>query len=430
MNILELVAGILAGLVMAAFFAACEGAFLALSSSPDASFAETARPQMSRVSLLLRRSDRLKHGIALGQLLAIVWVATMSYQAAWWVAGGRPGAGGFSVAVLVTAFLMLVFADMAPKSAAMERPAAWARTAGPLLVMWMLVTLPLTTLLAGLVSRSQRLLGPGRTEAPFLSEDARSIVAEASEKAELERDERQMITSIFSFGDTTVREVMTPRPDVVAVDIGADWSEVVRKVGEAEHSRVPVYRDELDAIVGVLHAKDLLPYVHGQDEPPMEISDLLWEPTFVPEAKKIDDLLREFQTEKTHLAIVVDEYGGTAGIVTLEDILEELVGDIQDENDREEPLVESLPDGELRLDGRLDFDDFNELTGSRFEAEEVETIGGLVARELGRVASGGEVVSIDDWTFRVEEVDGKRIVKVRARRESTGQENNEMDASI
>lgn len=430
MSILVLAAGILAGLVMAAFFAACEGAFLALSSSQDASLAETARPQMSRVSFLLRRSDRLKHGIALGQLIAIVWVAAMSYQAAWWVAGSRPGVAGFSAAVLVTAFLMLVFADMAPKSAAMERPAAWARAAGPLLVIWMLVTLPLTALLAGLVSRSQRFLGPGRTEAPFLSEDARSIVAEASEKAELEQDERQMITSIFSFGDTTVREVMTPRPDVVAVDIGADWSEVVRKVGEAEHSRVPVYRDELDAIVGVLHAKDLLSYVHGQDEPPKEIADLLWEPTFVPEAKKIDDLLREFQTEKAHLAIVVDEYGGTAGIVTLEDILEELVGDIQDENDREEPLVEPLPDGELRLDGRLDFDDFNELTGSRFEAEEVETIGGLVARELGRVASGGEVVSIDDWTFRVEEVDGKRIVKVRARRDSTGQENNEKDASI
>jgi CBS domain containing-hemolysin-like protein len=146
--------------------------------------------------------------------------------------------------------------------------------------------------------------------------------------------------------------------------------------------------------------------------------------TFVPEAKKIDDVLRQFQLEEIHMAVVVDEYGGTAGIVTLEDILEELVGEIQDEYDIEEPLVMPLEHGVLRIDGRLDADDFNDLTGSGIEADDVETMGGLVARELARVAKDGDTVAIGDWVFEVEAVEGKRITRLLAwPREDTAPEN-------
>jgi CBS domain containing-hemolysin-like protein len=223
-----------------------------------------------------------------------------------------------------------------------------------------------------------------------------------------------MITSIFAFGETTVREVMTPRTDIVALEITAPWDEIMATVRESERSRVPVYEESLDRIVGLVYAKDLLAIAHGLAEPPERLTEILWDAAFVPEAKKIDDLLRQFQGEEIHMAVVVDEYGGTAGIVTLEDILEELVGEIQDEYDVEEPLLAPLEDGVLRLDGRLDADDFNDFTGSTIEADDVETMGGLVARELARVAAVGDTVRMGDWAFEVESVEGKRITRLLA----------------
>jgi CBS domain containing-hemolysin-like protein len=217
---------------------------------------------------------------------------------------------------------------------------------------------------------------------------------------------------------------MTPRTDVVAIEATAPWEEVVATVRENERSRVPVYEESLDRIIGLVYAKDLLAIAHGLAEPPERLADILWEVTFVPEAKKIDDVLRQFQLEEIHMAVVVDEYGGTAGIVTLEDILEELVGEIQDEYDIEEPLVMPLEHGVLRIDGRLDADDFNDLTGSGIEADDVETMGGLVARELARVAEDGDTVAIGDWVFEVEAVEGKRITRLLAwPREDTAPEN-------
>jgi CBS domain containing-hemolysin-like protein len=216
---------------------------------------------------------------------------------------------------------------------------------------------------------------------------------------------------------------MTPRPDVFAIEESTPWEQVVRSVREAEFSRVPLYRDSLDTVIGVVYAKDLLAIVHGQVEPPTALADLARAPTFVPEGRPIDDLLRQFQRERIHLGIVADEYGGTAGILTLEDILEELVGEIQDEYDRERPLVVPLADGTLQVDGRLDADDFNELTGATLEGEGgVETVGGLVAREVGRVPEGGETVRLGGWNFRVEAVAGKRVTVLKAWSEPSREE--------
>jgi CBS domain containing-hemolysin-like protein len=260
----------------------------------------------------------------------------------------------------------------------------------------------------------ERGVGPGPAAAPLSSEDVRTTLAESTARAGLETGERDMITSIFSFGETTAREVMTPRPDVFAIEESTPWEQVVRSVREAEFSRVPLYRDSLDTVIGVVYAKDLLAIVHGQVEPPAALADLARAPTFVPEGRPIDDLLRQFQRERIHLGIVADEYGGTAGILTLEDILEELVGEIQDEYDREAPLAVRLPDGSLMLDGRLDADDFNELTGGEIGGEGVETIGGIVARETGRVPRAGEAVELAGWRFVVETVEERRVVRVRA----------------
>lgn len=403
-----------AGLLAAAFFAACESAFFALVTPREEDYSSSDHAPAGRVRRLVSRPDRLRHGIALGHLTAVVWTAAVAgYGSAWLLDGGH---GWVAAAALwaATAFAILVVGEMGPRALAADRPAAWATRCAPALAAWQVLVSPAVVVLGAMGRAWDRMVGPGPRVEPLTSEDVRSIVAETTARTDLELGARRMITSIFSFGDTTVREVMTPRPDVLAVEVDTAWEDAVGTVQAAEHSRVPVYRESLDDVVGILYAKDLLAVAHGHAAAPEGLRPLLREATFVPEAKKIDDLLRAFQRDRIHLAVVVDEYGGTAGIVTLEDVLEELVGEIQDEYDREEPLVEPLPDGSLRIDGRLDADDFNELTGARIEAEGVETIGGVVARELGQIAEGGESVTVEGWSFLVEEVDGKRIAKVRA----------------
>jgi CBS domain containing-hemolysin-like protein len=199
-----------------------------------------------------------------------------------------------------------------------------------------------------------------------------------------------------------------PRPDIVAVEEGVSLPDVIQAAREAQHSRLPVYRETLDHIVGIVTVKDLLARRYRLDGGE-GLEGLLREPSVVPESKKIDELLREFQASGTHMAIVVDEYGGTAGLVTIEDVLEEIVGEIQDEHDVEEPPYSAAADGTLRVLGRMDLDDFADAVGARLEGEGFETVGGLVYSLLGRVPEPGDEVTAGGLVFRVAEMDGRRI---------------------
>jgi CBS domain containing-hemolysin-like protein len=407
-----IVLGIVAGLALSAFFAACEGAFFQLSGPADGQPPERGSAA-ARTAKLLDRPERLLGAIELGHMLGVIWVTALAWVLSRRLADGYPAPITWTVVVLAVAFVVVVVAELAPKALGMQRSAPWASRVGLVVLAWRTLLTPVVAVAAAIGRVAERILPP--VPQPSLdSEDIRTMVAETTERSELESGEREMITSIFAFGETTVREVMTPRTDLVAVEASTPLGEMVGTIRESERSRVPVYEETLDQIVGVLYAKDLLAIAHGLSEPPVRLKEILWDATFVPEAKKIDDLLRQFQHEQIHMAVVVDEYGGTAGIVTLEDILEELVGEIQDEYDVEEPLVVPLEDGVLRLDGRLDADDFNDFTGSAIGAEDVETIGGLVARELARVATHGDTVEIGDWVFEVEAVEGKRITRLLA----------------
>jgi CBS domain containing-hemolysin-like protein len=228
----------------------------------------------------------------------------------------------------------------------------------------------------------------------------------------IEESERAMIHSIFELGDTIVREIMVPRPDMVMVSADDSLREVLDVMLRAGHSRIPVYRDDRDRIVGLVYAKDVLRRLHtgGDEEGPW--GDMLREPHFVPELKTVDDLLREMQTRKFHLAIVVDEYGATAGLVTIEDILEEIVGEIVDEYDREEALVEEIDADLWRVDARLPVDELNELLSSALPDEEWDTVGGLLFGMLGHVPAPGERVEADTVRLTAERVKGRRIAKV------------------
>ena len=243
-----------------------------------------------------------------------------------------------------------------------------------------------------------------------------NLVDAGQQEGFLEQEERKMIHSIFELGDTLAREIMVPRIDVVALEVNTPLDEAIDALLKSGFTRMPVYQDTIDKVLGLLYAKDLL-RVWREGGQLVSLRGLLRPAYFVPEAKKADQLLAEMQSRRVHMAIVVDEYGGVAGLVTLEDIVEEIIGEIKDEYDLEEelPYLE-LGEGEYVFQGRVDLDDFNEVLASNLSKDEADTIGGLIYNRIGRVPTSGESVQVEDLLLTVEQVSGRRIRKVRARR--------------
>jgi CBS domain containing-hemolysin-like protein len=254
--------------------------------------------------------------------------------------------------------------------------------------------------------------GKGLRQGPFVSEDEiRSMAEMGSQEGSIEEGEVELIHSIFEFGDTIVREVMVPRPDIVAIDHRRSLREVQDLVLQHGYSRIPVFREEIDDVVGIVYAKDVLKALHqGRSEMPLD--DVVRKARFVPESKKVAELLREMQQQKFHIAMVSDEHGSVAGLVTLEDLLEELVGEISDEYDRDEPLAEPVADGVYRVDGKMAIDEVNELLDVRLPQDEWDTVAGLVLGLFGNIPTEGQEIKFDGLEFKAEKVKGRRIAKV------------------
>lgn len=245
-------------------------------------------------------------------------------------------------------------------------------------------------------------------------EELRMIVDAVEEEGALEQGEREMIHGIFEMGERTAREMMIPRVDVVAVEAGEPLRMVFDVIKERGHSRIPIYDQTIDNIVGVVYAKDLLRHMEaGSLDEPARI--LGRQPHFIPEAKKMDELLREMQRDKVHMAVVLDEYGGTAGIVTIEDLLEEIVGEIQDEYDTEEKTVEKLSEREAVFDARVTIHDVNDVLDISLEDGEYDTVGGFVYDRLGKIPVVGDEFKVDGLWLTVLSISGKRIKKVKIR---------------
>jgi putative hemolysin len=234
---------------------------------------------------------------------------------------------------------------------------------------------------------------------------------EKGDQEEYEK-EQELMDSILDFSDKIVREVMVPRIDMVCVELSDNLSSVVKQVTEAGHSRIPVYREKIDDIAGLLYARDLIG-VLSIDPESFGMADILREAYFVPEYKRIDTLFGEFQSHRMHMAIVVDEYGGTAGLVTIEDIIEEVFGEILDEYDSEAPLVQSLGRGSYRIDARLSVDDLNSMLDTEYDDIDYESVGGMVYQALGRIPRPGESTVLDGYRFTVDKVRAQRILLVR-----------------
>ncbi|MFN2167166.1 MAG: hemolysin family protein, partial [Anaerolineae bacterium] len=322
---------------------------------------------------------------------------------------------GVPLALVLTGVVLLVIQIVARALATRSPQAAGLRLGGLIQAVAALLS-PLTGVLRRL---GYAVLGSDQDtsrDTLFFSEDGlRFLLNVGDEPGLIEEDEKEMIASIFELGETVVREVMVPRIDVVAVEEQVPLQEALDVIIAAGHSRIPVYRESIDHVQGVLYAKDLLPpFRRGQHDLP--INQLMRQAYFVPESKKIDDLLRELQQRKVHMAIVVDEYGGTAGVVTIEDLLEEIVGEIQDEYDAEQPMIIRSGDDEYLFDARIGLDEASKVLGVELPSEESDTLGGFIYSQLGSLAVPGSRVQYDTLIFDVQTVSGRRIQQVKVTR--------------
>ncbi len=325
---------------------------------------------------------------------------------------------GEIVATIVMTLALFVFAEVTPKTFAIQQTDRVGLWIAPLVGLLGRTLAPF----ANLLLRVANVIMPGRglKEGPYITEQELRASAEvASEEGEIEEGEVELIHSIFEFGDTIVREVMVPRPDVIAIDHDESLRDVQALVLTHGYSRIPVYREDLDDVIGIVYAKDVLKALHqGRQDVPL--ADVVREAHYVPESKKVAELLREMQQQQFHIAIATDEYGQVSGLVTLEDLLEELVGEITDEYDRDEPAVVEIGDGRYRVSGKASIDDVNELLEVELPDEEWDTVAGLVLDLFGRIPKGGEGVAFQGLRFTAEQVQGRRIAKVLIERVPNG----------
>lgn len=318
--------------------------------------------------------------------------------------------GGVYWSVLCMTALVVVFGEVIPKSVALLRPARLAPYLLPFVHLTSFVFKPfvwILDLLLKIIGALTR-LDMKLENSQVTREEFEQVVKIGEASGALEQSERSMIEGIISFEETRVSEIMVPRTDLDLVWVDMSLAEVVALVEETGRSRLPVYADTPDDIIGILYVKDLLCYLHHTDAP-FDLQQVMRPAMFVPETMKIQTLFTQMRTKKVHLAVAVDEYGGTAGIVTMEDMLEEIVGDIQDEYDEEDDSIVVLPEGNYRVQGGVSLEDFADFTHYPFESEEVDTVGGYVLDHFGDFPKKGDVLDLPDWLVEVTDVEDHRV---------------------
>lgn len=366
-----------------------------------------------RLRVSLRISMILMHFI-ISAFIFFIFNSLFPQMAIWLV---------FGMVILAAFFLLLV--EFALEGLVLHAPEKWA-----IRFAWMgdamrFVFSPVAALMMALLGSSENLQ---QRLGPVTEEEIRTWVNTDQGDSGLEKDEREMIYSIFQFGETLCREVMVPRIDITGLEVSATVQEAIDIFTKSGHSRVPVYEETIDEIIGLLYAKDLLRTDLTEKEK-TEVRPFLRKAYFIPESKNVDELLREMQAQGVHMAIVVDEYGGTAGLVTLEDIVEEIVGEIRDEYDQAEELeFQQMSEDEVVFSGRIDLDDVYDILGVDLTEDMADTLGGYIYGQIGRVPVGGEQIKVDGWLLTVSQVSGRRIRKVLAKRVGHISETEQSDA--
>ncbi|HKV51584.1 MAG TPA: hemolysin family protein [Gemmatimonadaceae bacterium] len=398
MSTVALIVALIA-LLAAALIAAADGALLSVSDLPNGGAIAEAPTGGSR--------DATHRALSIARLIALVVAGVLSARA-FELAAQSTGvalAAGLGIAAVA-----VVLGDIIPRAAG---EAVGARTLAALgtVVRAVDVTMrPLVAAGAVLDAALRRLLppyAPGHSDREITAEQFRRIVTPQDAVPH-----RAIMHRVFSFSDTEVHEVMVPRVDIFGLERGTPWSEVLDRVRSSQHARLPVYDETIDHITGILFAKDLLPAVIADQEPAAGWESIARPASFIPESKAIEAQLRDFKATRSHIAIVVDEFGGTAGLVTIENVLEEIVGDIRDEYDREEPPIEAEDGRRWWVSGRVTLDELSDALGHRFDRPDVNTVGGLIFEAVGHVPKAGQELELDGFRIVVERVNRRRVDRV------------------
>lgn len=413
------------------FFAASEIALISLNDNKIKAMAEEGDKKAIQINNLLKEPSKflatIQIGITLAGFLASAFAAdtfagklvdliksTGATISEVWLRN-------ISVIVItiILSYVTLVFGELVPKRIAMKKAESIAEfVAGPINLL-SLITSPFVKLLTLSTNFFVKLFGidPYEEDDIITEEEIRMMIDMGEEKGTIDYIEKEMLNNVFEFDNKTVTDIMTHRTDIVAIPIEASLMEIIALINEEGFTRFPVYEDGIDNIVGVLHAKDIIKHidVNQTNEANFEVENLIRHPYYVPSSKKTDELFRELQKNKVHMAIIIDEYGGTAGVVTMEDLIEEIVGNILDEYDEEERNFEKQDENTFIINGTVNLDVVGDFFDVKLPIDDYETLSGFVIGQLGRIPQGGErpEIEYDELIFKVEEVEEKRIAKVK-----------------
>jgi putative hemolysin len=397
-------------IVLSAFFSSSEVALISITKAKVRILVNDNKPGAAALATLKENPDHFLITILIGNTVVNIAAAAIATAIALRTFGNI----GVGIATFVVTIVLLIFAEIGPKIYATRAPDAFPRAVAPVILFLSRILSPVIWL----VERVSPSLGVGKdaSEPAVTEEEIKEWIDVGKEEGTIEQDEKEMLYSVLEFGDTTAREIMTPRVDVILMEDTSGIGEAIRIFNETGFSRIPVYHDQIDNITGVLNVKDVFSAMVSKRKD-LSIKEIMYDPTFVPETKKIDDLLKELQVHRVQIAIVIDEYSSFVGIVTVEDILEELVGEIMDEYDKEEPEVQTISEGVYVLDAQMWVDDINDELGIGLPLDEsYETVGGLLIDRLGHIPQHpGEKVEIEAGriTLVVMQMHGRRIVKVK-----------------
>ncbi len=393
---------------LSAFFSGSETAFMSVNRIKIKEKVQRGDEYAAKVDKLLQDQTKLLTTILIGNNLVNIAASSIATALSIELFGSK----GVGIATGIVTILILIFGEITPKSLGNNKAIDYAKAAAAPLYYLEIILSPfiyLFTKVVNLFVKDKSLISSA-----FLSEEEiRRFVDVSQREGVIKETEQEMIQSVFDFDDTLVKEIMIPRIDMVCIEKSASLSELIKMGVEKGHSRIPVFEESIDNIVGLIYIKDLLELLLKEKQE-VEIDNFVKPIYFIPEGKPINQLLSEMKERKEHMAIVVDEYGGTSGLITIEDLLEEIVGDIQDEFDLEKSYIEVIDDNKLLLDGRVDIEELNKyLKAPLAESDDYETVSGLILYYLNRLPVQGEKLELEDVTFTIESIIDNRIRKIK-----------------
>ena len=400
-------------LALSAIFSSAETAFLSTNKIRLRNLQEDGEKKAGLVLDLLENQNRLISTLLVGNNIVNISSSALATK----MATDYFGDAGVGIATGIMTLLVLVFGEVVPKNLAAAHAEGWAMFVAPFIKLVSVILTPLVFLLTKLSDTVVRFSKKNEEEDPTITEDEFKILVNVGqEEGVFDESETEMINSIMEFDETYVKAIMVPRIDIVAVDVDDSINDALRLIIDGGHSRIPAYEESIDNIVGILYAKDIFEHLNANfDE--LKVKELIRDAYYIPETKKVSDLLNELRLKKVHMAIILDEYGGTNGLVTIEDLIEEIIGDIQDEYDAEEDLIVMHSDNQLVADARAPIGDVEEAFDMELDEEiledsEADTIGGLAFEHLGGIPEVNDEVTVGRFLIRIINVSGRRITKV------------------